>query len=99
MTATETIAPVVNSAWQLYAVVFLGAAVIALMWVVGPSRAPVQLPSYIWSAAGFCALGLLMIPAHRIVTRAQPEKLPVYVAVFGVVAGSVLYAIAMRFLL
>jgi hypothetical protein len=96
---SDTDAPVVISSWQLCSVVVIGAVLIALMWVVGPSLAPVQLPSYIWSAAGFCALGLLMIPVHRIVTRAQPEKLPVPHAILGVLIGSVLYAVAMRFLL
>jgi hypothetical protein len=99
MTPSDTEAPVVISGWQLYAVVLFGAAIIALMWVVGPSVAPIQLPSYIWSAAGFCALGLLLIPVHRIVTRAQPEKLPMPQAILGVLTGSVLYAVAMRFLL
>ncbi len=96
---SDTDAPVAISGWQLCSILVAGAAIIAVMWIAGPSLAPVQLPSYIWSAAGFCALGLLLIPVHRIVTRAQPGKLPLPHAILGVLIGSVLYAVAMRFLL
>ena len=104
MTPSDTDAPVVISGWELYAVIFeiifFGALVMALMWVVGPSLAPIQLPSYIWSAAGFCALGLLLIPGQRILARTRPGvQLRVRDAVAGVFIGSALYAIAMRFLL
>jgi hypothetical protein len=104
MTESDTDAPVVISGWELYAVIFeiifFGALVMALLWVVGPSLAPIQLPSYIWSAAGFCALGLLLIPGQRILARTRPGiQIRVRDAIAGVFIGSALYAIAMRFLL
>ena len=104
MTPAETDVPVVIRGWELYAVIFeiifFGALVMALMWVVGPSLAPIQLPSYIWSAAGFCALGLLLIPAQRILARTRPGvQLRVRDAIIGVFTGSAVYAVAMRFLL
>jgi hypothetical protein len=104
MTESDTDAPVVISGWELYAVIFeiifFGALVMALLWVVGPSLAPIQLPSYIWSAAGFCALGLLLIPGQRILARTRPGiQIRVRDAIAGVFIGSALYAIAMRLLL
>jgi hypothetical protein len=70
MTSMDTEAPAVQiSGWKLYAVTFgsilLAAILAALIWVVGPSVAPIQMPSYIWSAIGFCVLGLLLIPAQK----------------------------------
>ena len=104
MVPSDTDTPVVISSKELYAVIFeiifFGALVMALLWVVGPSLAPIQLPSYIWSAAGFCALGLLLIPAQRILARTRPGvQLRVRDAIVAVFTGSVLYAVAMRFLL
>jgi len=104
MTSSNMDAPVVISGWELYAVVFeillFGALAVALLWVVGPSLAPIQLPSYIWSAAGFCALGLLLIPGQRILARTRPGlQIRVRDAVVAVFTGSVIYAVAMSFLL
>jgi hypothetical protein len=104
MATSDTDSPVVISGRELYAVIFqtifFGALVMALLWVVGPSLAPIQLPSYIWSAAGFCALGLLLIPAQRMLARTRPSvQLRVRDAVVAVFTGSVLYAVAMGVLL
>jgi hypothetical protein len=89
---------------QLYAVTFaiilFGAALIALTWVVGPSVAPIQMPSYVWSAIGFCALGLLLIALQRVVAPSPyGTALPAHIKIVGVVIGSFLYAGAMHLLL
>jgi len=87
---------------ELYAVTFaiilVGAVVIALTWIVGPSVAPVQLPSYVWSAIGFCVLGLLLIALQRVIAPA-PYAISARAAIVGVLAGSMLYAGAMHLLL
>jgi hypothetical protein len=106
MTPFDTEAPAVRiSGWKVYAVTFgsilLAAIVAALIWVVGPSVAPIQLPSYVWAAIGFCVLGLLLIPLQRIV---MPEP---YIAghvttrdaIMAVLIGSFLYAGAMHLML
>ncbi|HEV7428184.1 MAG TPA: hypothetical protein VGQ46_17645 [Thermoanaerobaculia bacterium] len=106
MTSTDTEAPAVRiSGWKLYAVTFgsilFAAMVAALIWVLGPSAAPIQLPSYVWSAIGFCVLGLLLIPTQRIVA---PEpyisgRVTTRDAIIGVLIGSFLYAGAMHLML
>jgi hypothetical protein len=83
-----------------FAIIIFGAAVIALTWIVGPSVAPVQLPSYVWSAIGFCALGLLLIALQRILAPAPyGTVLPAHIKIVGVLIGSFLYAGAMHLLL
>jgi hypothetical protein len=105
MTPFDTEAPAVQmSGRELYAVTFaivvFGAIVIALTWIVGPSVAPIQLPSYVWSAIGFCALGLLLVALQRVVTPAPyGTRLPARHAILGVLAGSILYAGAMHLML
>jgi hypothetical protein len=89
---------------ELYAVTFaiilFGAGVIALTWIVGPSVAPIQLPSYIWSAIGFCILGLLLIPLQRIVAPSPyGTAISARAAIIGVLIGSFLYAGAMHLML
>ncbi|HEX3578474.1 MAG TPA: hypothetical protein VHY33_07910 [Thermoanaerobaculia bacterium] len=89
---------------ELYAVTFaillFGAGMIALTWIVGPSVAPIQLPSYVWSAIGFCILGLLLVALQRVVTPSPyGTRLPARDAILGVLAGSILYAGAMHMLL
>jgi hypothetical protein len=105
MTPFDTEAPAVKmTGRELYVVTFaiilFGASLIALTWIVGPSVAPIQLPSYVWSAIGFCALGLLLITLQRILA---PEPygtvLPAHVKIVGVLIGSFLYAGAMHLLL
>jgi hypothetical protein len=106
MTPFDTETPAVKmTGRELYAVTFaiilLGGVVMALIWVVGPSVAPVQLPSYVWSAIGFCVLGLLLIPLQRILA---PEpyhsgRVTTRDAIIGVLIGSFLYAGAMHLLL
>jgi hypothetical protein len=105
MTPFDTEAPAVQSSgWKLYAVTFatllLGGVTLALIWIVAPSVAPIQLPSYIWSAIGFGVLGLLLIALQRVVTPAPyGTRLPARDAILGVLAGSILYAGAMHMLL
>ena len=105
MTPFETEAPAVKmTGGQLYAVTFaiilFGAGMIALTWIVGPSVAPIQLPSYVWSAIGFCALGLLLIALQRILAPAPyGTVLPAHVKIVGVLIGCFLYAGAMHLLL
>jgi hypothetical protein len=105
MTPFDAEAPAVKmSGRELYAVTFaiilFGAAIIALTWVVGPSVAPVQLPSYVWAAIGFCALGVLLVALQRIVAPSPyGTRLPARHAILGVLAGSILYAGAMHLLL
>jgi hypothetical protein len=106
MTPFDTEAPAVQiSGWKLYAVTFgsilLAAVLAALIWVVGPSVAPIQLPSYVWAAIGFCVLGLLLIPARRIVSPEpyRTGRVTTRDAVIGVLIGSFLYAGAMHLLL
>jgi hypothetical protein len=105
MTPFDTEAPAVRmSGRELYVVTFaiilFGAALIALTWIVGPSVAPIQLPSYVWSAIGFCALGLLLIALQRVVAPpAYGTVLPAHVKIAGVLIGSFLYAGAMHLLL
>jgi hypothetical protein len=105
MTPFETEAPAVRmSGRELYVVTFaiilFGAALIALTWIVGPSVAPIQLPSYIWAAIGFCALGLLLIALQRVLAPAPyGTVMPAHVKIIGVLIGSFLYAGAMHLLL
>jgi hypothetical protein len=106
MTPFDTEAPAVQiSGWKLYAVTFgsilLAATLAALIWVVGPSVAPIQMPSYVWSAIGFCALGFLLIPLQRILAPEpyRTGRVTTRDAVFGVLIGSFLYAGAMHLLL
>ena len=105
MTPFDTEAPAVQvSGWKLYAVTFgsilLAATLAALLWVVGPSVAPIQLPSYVWSAIGFGVLGLLLIALQRVVAPSPyGTRLPARDAILGVLAGSILYAGAMHMLL
>jgi hypothetical protein len=105
MTPFDTEAPAVKmTGRELYAVTFgmilLGGVVMALIWVVGPSTAPIQLPSYVWSAIGFCVLGFLLIALQRILAPAPyGTVLPAHVAIIGVLVGSFLYAGAMHLLL
>jgi hypothetical protein len=83
-----------------FAIILFGAAVIALTWIVGPSVAPIQLPSYVWAAIGFCALGLLLIALQRILAPAPyGTVMPAHVKIIGVLLGSFLYAGAMHLLL
>jgi hypothetical protein len=83
-----------------FATILFGAAVIALTWIVGPSVAPIQLPSYVWAAIGFCALGLLLIALQRILAPSPyGTVLPAHVKIIGVLIGSFLYAGAMHLLL
>jgi hypothetical protein len=106
MTPFDTEAPAVPiSGWKLYAVTFgsilLAAILAALIWVVGPSVAPIQLPSYVWAAIGFCVLGLLLIPTQRIV---MPEpymsgRVTTRDAIMAVLIGSFVYAGAMHLML
>jgi hypothetical protein len=105
MTPFETEAPAVRmSGRELYvvtcAIILFGAAVIALTWIVGPSVAPIQLPSYVWAAVGFCALGLLLIALQRILAPSPyGTVMPAHVKIIGVLIGSFLYAGAMHLLL
>jgi hypothetical protein len=106
MTSMDTEAPAVQiSGWKLYAVTFgsilLAAILAALIWVVGPSVAPIQMPSYIWSAIGFCVLGLLLIPAQKIIAPEpyRTGRVTTRDAILGVLIGSFLYAGAMHLLL
>lgn len=106
MTPFDTEAPAVKmTGRELYAVTFgmilLGGVVMALIWVVGPSTAPIQLPSYVWSAIGFCVLGLLLIPAQKIVAPEpyRTGRVTTRDAILGVLIGSFLYAGAMHLLL
>jgi hypothetical protein len=106
MTPFDTEAPAVPvSGWKLYAVTFgsilLAAILAALVWVVGPSAAPIQLPSYVWSAIGFCVLGLLLIPAQKIVAPEpyRTGRVTTRDAIMGVLIGSAVYAGAMHMLL
>lgn len=105
MTPFETEAPAVRmTGRELYmvtfAIILFGVGLIALTWIVGPSVAPIQLPSYVWSAIGFCALGLLMIALQRVVAPSPyGSRLPARHAILGVLAGSILYAGAMHLLL
>jgi hypothetical protein len=105
MTPFDTEAPAVRMTGpELYVVTFaiilFGAALIALTWIVGPSVAPIQLPSYVWAAIGFCALGLLLIALQRILAPAPyGTVLPARVKMIGVLIGSFLYAGAMHLLL
>jgi hypothetical protein len=105
MTPFDTEAPAVRlSGRELYVVTFaiilFGAGIMALIWVVGPSVAPIQLPSYVWSAIGFCALGFLLIPLQRLLApQAYGTVLPAHVKIAGVLIGSFLYAGAMHLLL
>jgi hypothetical protein len=105
MTPFDTEAPAVKmTGRELYAVTFaillFGAGMIALTWIVGPSVAPIQLPSYVWSAIGFCILGLLLVALQRVVTPSPyGTRLPARDAILGVLAGSILYAGAMHMLL
>jgi hypothetical protein len=103
MTPFDTEAPAVKmTGRELYVVTFaiilFGAALIALTWIVGPSVAPVQLPSYIWAAIGFCALGLLLIALQRTLAP-SPYGTAAHIKIIGVLIGSVLYAGAMHLLL
>jgi hypothetical protein len=106
MTPFDTEAPAVKmTGGQLYAVTFgtilLAGILSALIWVVGPSVAPIQLPSYVWAAIGFCVLGLLLIPLQRILAPEpyRTGRVRTRDAVFGVLVGSFLYAGAMHLLL
>jgi hypothetical protein len=105
MTPFDTEAPAVKmTGRELYVVTFaiilFGAGLIALTWIVGPSVAPIQMPSYVWSAIGFCALGLLLIALQRVVAPAPyGTVLPAHVKIIGVLIGSFLYAGAMHLLL
>ena len=105
MTPFDTEAPAVKmTGRELYAVTFaiilFGAGIIALTWIVGPSIAPIQLPAYIWSAIGFCVLGLLLIALQRILAPAPyGTVLPAHVKIIGVLIGSFLYAGTMHLLL
>ena len=105
MTPFDTEAPAVPiSGWKLYAVSFgsilLAGILAALLWVVGPSVAPIQLPSYVWSAIGFGVLGLLLVALQRVVAPSPyGTRLPARDAILGVLAGSILYAGAMHILL
>jgi hypothetical protein len=105
MTPFDTEAPAVKmTGRELYVVTFaiilFGAAVIALTWIVGPSVAPIQLPSYVWAAIGFCALGLLLIALQRILAPSPyGTVMPAHVKIIGVLIGSFLYAGAMHLLL
>jgi len=105
MTPFDTEAPAVPvSGWKLYAVSFgsilLAGILAALLWVVGPSVAPIQLPSYVWSAIGFGVLGSLLIALQRVVAPSPyGTRLPAREAILGVLAGSILYAGAMNILL
>ena len=105
MTPFDTEAPAVQiRGWKLYAVSFgsilLAGILAALLWVVGPSVAPIQLPSYVWSAIGFGVLGLLLIALQRVVAPSPyGTRLPARDAILGVLAGSILYAGAMHVLL
>jgi hypothetical protein len=103
MTPFDTEAPAVKmTGRELYVVTFaiilFGAALIALTWIVGPSVAPVQLPSYVWAAIGFCALGLLLIALQRVLAPA-PYGTAAHIKIVGVLIGSFLYAGAMHLLL
>jgi hypothetical protein len=105
MTPFDTEAPAVKmTGRELYVVtltiILFGAGMIALTWIVGPSVAPIQLPSYVWSAIGFCVLGMLLIALQRVVAPSPyGTRLPAREAVFGVLIGSFLYAGAMHLLL
>jgi hypothetical protein len=57
-------------------------------------------PSYVWSAIGFCVLGLLLIPLQQVVAPSPyGTVLPAHIKIIGVVVGSFLYAGAMHLLL
>jgi hypothetical protein len=106
MTPFDTEAPAVQvSGWKLYAVTFggilLAAILAALIWVVGPSAAPIQLPSYVWSAIGFCVLGLLLIPLQQMLAPEpyRTGRVTRRDAIMGVLIGSFLYAGAMHLML
>ena len=105
MTPFDTEAPAVKmTGRELYVVTFgtilFGAALIALTWIVGPSVAPIQLPSYVWAAIGFCALGLLLVALQRVLAPAPyGTVLPAHIKIIGVLIGSFLYAGAMHLLL
>ena len=105
MTPFDTEAPAVRMSGRepyvvTFAFILFGAGLIALTWIVGPSVAPIQLPSYVWSAIGFCALGLLLIALQRVVAPAPyGTVLPAHVKIAGVLIGSFLYAGAMHLLL
>jgi hypothetical protein len=106
MTPFDTEAPAVKmSGRELYVVTFgtilLAGILSALLWVIGPSVAPIQLPSYVWAAIGFCVLGLLLVPLQRILAPEtyRTGRVRTRDAVFGVLIGSFLYAGAMHLLL